>query len=62
VVLEFSIDLFGVTPETRTLLSGSQKTTTFVEYVIKFGSAANPIANSKLVEKYVLNNKPNQVL
>jgi hypothetical protein len=40
----------------------SKKTTTFVEYVIKFGSAANPIANSKLVEKYVPNNKPNQVL
>ena len=52
------------TLETRTLLSGSQtytKPSALVKYVIKFGSAANPIANSKLVEEYVPNNKPNGV-
>jgi hypothetical protein len=52
------------TPETRTLLSGSQtytKPSALVKYVIKSRSAANPIANSKLVEKYVPNNKPNGV-
>jgi hypothetical protein len=59
---KFSFVLF--TPETRTLLSGSQtytKPSALVKYLIKFGSAANPIANSKLVEEYVPNNKPNGV-
>ena len=37
------------------------KLSTFVKYVIKFGSTANPITNSKFVEEYVVNNKPNQV-
>ena len=37
------------------------KPSTFVKYVIKLVGAANPIANSKFVEQYVMNNKANQI-
>ena len=37
------------------------KPSTFVKYVIKFVSGANPIANSKFEEQYVKNNKANQI-
>jgi hypothetical protein len=37
------------------------KPSTFVKYVIKLVGAANPIADSKFVEEYVMNNKANQI-
>ena len=37
------------------------KPSTFVKYVIKLMGAANPIADSKFVEEYVMNNKANQI-
>jgi hypothetical protein len=37
------------------------KPSTFVKYVIKLVGATNPIANSKFVEQYVMNNKANQI-
>jgi len=37
------------------------KPSTFVKYVIKLVGTANPIANSKFVEQYVMNNKANQI-
>jgi hypothetical protein len=49
------------TPERRTFLSGLQNLHITVKYLIKFRWTANPIANSKFVEEYVVNNKPNQV-
>jgi hypothetical protein len=38
------------------------KPSTFVKYVIKLVGAVNPIANSKFVEGYVMNNKANQII
>ena len=35
------------------------KPSTFVKYVIKLVGTANPIADSKFVEEYVMNNKAN---
>ena len=37
------------------------KSSTFVKYVIKLVGTANPIADSKFVEEYVMNNKANQI-
>ena len=37
------------------------KPSTFVKYVIKLVGTANPIADSKFVEEYVMNNKANQI-
>jgi hypothetical protein len=37
------------------------KPCTFVKYVIKLVGTTNPIADSKLVEEYVMNNKANQI-
>ena len=37
------------------------KPSTFVKYVIKLVGATNPIADSKFVEEYVMNNKANQI-
>jgi hypothetical protein len=37
------------------------KPSTFVKYVIKIVGVANPIADSKFVEEYVMNNKANQI-
>ena len=34
---------------------------TFVKYVIKLVGATNPIANSKLVKQYAMNNTANQI-
>ena len=38
------------------------KPSTFVKYVIKLVGATNPIADSKFVEEYVMNNKANPIL
>ena len=37
------------------------KPSAFVKYVIKSVGATNPIADSKFVEEYVMNNKANQI-
>ena len=37
------------------------KPSTFVKYVIKLVGVTNPIADSKFVEEYVMNNKANQI-
>ena len=37
------------------------KPSTFVKYVIKLVGTANPIADSKFAEEYVMNNKANQI-
>ena len=55
VNLHWRQEPFLVTHKTYT------KPSTFVKYVIKLVGATNPIADSKFVEEYVMNNKANQI-